>query len=197
MKKSNEHGLGLTGVVMNSTEEIWKIYHDRLGGFIRSRVGDAHNADDILQEVFLRIHSSINTLEDSGKIRGWIYQITRNAIIDHYRARHKMGELPEELTSSEPELIDKARDDIDACVVPMIEALPDTYREALMLSEIEGRTQKEVAEIQSLSVSGAKSRVQRGRAMFKDMLFDCCKFEFDHRGNVMDYERKDDRCDTC
>ncbi len=145
----------------------------------------------------MRIHSSIDTLEDSGKIRGWIYQITRIAIIDHYRARHKMGELPEELTSSEPELIDKARDDINACVVPMIEALPDTYREALMLSEIEGRTQKEMAEIQSLSVSGAKSRVQRGRAMFKDMLFDCCKFEFDHRGNVMDYERKDERTDDC
>lgn len=110
---------------MNSTEEIWKIYHERLGGFIRSRVGDANNTDDILQEVFLRIHSSIDTLEDSEKIRGWIYQITRNAIVDHYRAQNKMGELPEELATSEPELINRARDDIDACVVPMIEALPE------------------------------------------------------------------------
>jgi RNA polymerase sigma-70 factor (ECF subfamily) len=177
---------------MNCTEEIWKVYHDRLGGFIRSRVGDAHTADDILQEVFLRIHSSIDTLEDCDKIQGWVYQITRNAIIDHYRAQHKMGELPEELAATEPELIDRAREDIDACVVPMIEALPENYRQALMMSEIEGLTQKEVAERQSLSVSGAKSRVQRGRAMFKDMLFDCCKFEFDHRGNVMDYERKGD-----
>lgn len=143
--------------MIGHTEEIWKIYHERLGGFIRSRVGDAHIADDILQEVFLRIHLSIDTLEDCGKIQGWVYQITRNAIIDHYRARHKMGELPEELAATEPELSDKARDDINACVVPMIEALPDTYREALMLSEIEGRTQKEVAERQSLSVSGAKS----------------------------------------
>ena len=79
----------------------------------------------------------------------------------------------------------------------MIESLPEHYREALMLSEIDGLTQKEVAERLSLSVSGAKSRVQRGRAMVKDMLFDCCKFEFDHRGNVMDYERKDNCCDTC
>ncbi len=182
---------------MNCTEEIWKVYHDRLGGFIRSRVGDAHTADDILQEVFLRIHSSIDTLEDCDKIQSWVYQITRNAIIDHYRAQHKMGELPEQLAAAEPELIERAREDIDACVVPIIEALPENYRQALMMSEIEGLTQKEVAERQSLSVSGAKSRVQRGRAMFKDMLFDCCKFEFDHRGNVMDYERKGDSFNTC
>ncbi len=182
---------------MNCTEEIWKIYHERLHGFIRSRVGDAHAADDILQEVFVRIHSGIETLEDCGKIQGWIYQITRNAIIDHYRAQHKMQELPEEYSASEPELSDKARQDIDNCLMPMIGNLPDIYREAVMLSEIEGQTQKEVAEKIGISVSGTKSRVQRGRAMVKDMLFDCCKFEFDHRGNVMDYERKDDCCDTC
>ncbi len=182
---------------MNCTEEIWKIYHERLHGFVRSRVGDAHAADDILQEVFVRIHSGIETLEDCGKIQGWIYQITRNAIIDHYRAQHKMQELPEELSVSEPELSDKARQDIDNCLMPMIGNLPDIYREAVMLSEIEGQTQKEVAEKIGISVSGTKSRVQRGRAMVKDMLFDCCKFEFDHQGNVMDYDRKDDCCDTC
>ncbi len=183
--------------MIDHTEQTWKIYHAKLHSFIQSRVGDTSIADDILQEVFLRIHSAIGSLKKESKIQSWIYQITRNAIIDHYRAQHKMGELPEELAATELELSDRARQDIDDCLMPMIGNLPDTYREALMLSEIEGRTQKEVAEIQSLSVSGAKSRVQRGRAMFKDMLFDCCKFEFDHRGNVMDYERKDDCCDTC
>jgi RNA polymerase sigma-70 factor (ECF subfamily) len=105
-----------------------------------------------------------------------------------------MQELPEELSASEPELSDTARQDIDNCLMPMIWNLPDTYREAVMLSEIEGQTQKEVAEKIGISVSGAKSRVQRGRGMIKDMLLDCCKFEFDHQGNVMDYERKDDSC---
>ncbi|MHC4372324.1 MAG: RNA polymerase sigma factor SigZ, partial [Planctomycetota bacterium] len=175
---------------MDRIEEIWKEYHDRLHRFIEARVDDTHTADDILQEVFVRIHSQIDSLKENNKIQGWIYQITRNAIIDHYRAQHKMQELPEELSASEPELSDTARQDIDNCLMPMIWNLPDTYREAVMLSEIEGQTQKEVAEKIGISVSGAKSRVQRGRGMIKDMLLDCCKFEFDHQGNVMDYERK-------
>ncbi len=183
--------------MIDHTEQTWKIYHAKLHSFIQSRVGDTSIADDILQEVFLRIHSAISSLKKESKIQSWIYQITRNAIIDYYRSHKTMEELPATLAASEPELGDKAKQDIDNCVLPMIESLPEHYREALMLSEIDGLTQKEVAERLSLSVSGAKSRVQRGRAMVKDMLFDCCKFEFDHRGNVMDYERKDDCCETC
>ena len=80
------------------------------------------------------------------------------------------------------------------CLLPMIRALPETCREAVMLSEIEGLTQKEVAARQGLSLPGAKTRVQRGRAMMKQMLLGCCHFEFDSRGTVIDYEGKDGRC---
>jgi RNA polymerase sigma-70 factor (ECF subfamily) len=180
------------------TERIWKEYHDRLHSFIEARVDDTHTADDILQDVFLRIHSQVDSLRNRDKIQSWIYQITRNAIIDHYRAHKRLEELSAALAIAEPELRDKARDDIDACLMPMIQALPEPYREAVMLSEIQGLTQKEVAEKQGISLSGAKSRIQRGRSMMKDMLLDCCKFEFDHQGNVMDYERKGDGCcDEC
>ncbi len=79
----------------------------------------------------------------------------------------------------------------------MIQRLPETYREAVILSEIKGLTQKEVAQMQGTSLSGAKSRVQRGRALLKEMLADCCRLEFDHKGRLCDYERKDKACDAC
>ncbi len=72
----------------------------------------------------------------------------------------------------------------------MIDRLPPTYRDAILLSEINGRTQKEVARIHGISLSGAKSRVQRGRAMLKEMVLNCCQLEFDRNGQVVDYKRK-------
>jgi RNA polymerase sigma-70 factor (ECF subfamily) len=80
---------------MDSIEQIWQEYHHRLHGFIQSRVGDSSLADDILQDVFTRIHSRINSLRDSRKIQSWIYQISRNAIIDFFRSRKMLEELPE------------------------------------------------------------------------------------------------------
>ena len=182
---------------MGRSEQIWEEYHARLHGFIQSRVGDASVADDILQEVFLRIHSRIDTLKEDRKIQSWIYQIARNAIIDHYRAYKKMEELPETLAAPEPEPDDRARREIGACLLPMVQSLPEHYCQALMMSEMEGLTQREVATEQGLSLSGAKSRVQRGRAMMKERLLECCRFEFDHRGSVMDHEYKGKTCDKC
>ncbi len=179
---------------MSQTEEIWKDYHDKLHGFIQSRVGDGLVADDILQDVFLRIHSRIDTLRDTGKIRGWIYQITRNAIIDHYRSSRETQEVPESLADMEEEPSDQARQEIAGCLVPMIQSLPESYRQAIMMSEIDGLTQKQVAAKEGLSVSGAKARVQRGRTKLKQLLLDCCQFQFDHLGRVMDYEDPDGAC---
>jgi RNA polymerase sigma-70 factor (ECF subfamily) len=180
-----------------AVEQIWQSYHAGLRGFIRSRVGDESVADDILQDVFLRIHARIDSLEDGGRIKGWIYQITRNAVIDHYRARKTFEQLPDGLAAPELDANDRARRDIEGCLSPLIRRLPDKYRQALVLSEIEGLTQKQVAEKLGLSLSGAKSRVQRGRAMVKDMLSACCRFDFDRRGTMVDYEAKGPGCETC
>jgi len=179
---------------MESIEQVWQEYHHKLLAFIRSRVGDVSIADDILQDVFIRIHSRIDTLKDTSKLQSWIYQIARNAVIDHYRARKSTEGLPESVSLPETDPGDGPPEDIDSCVQSMIRQLPDHYREAVMLSEIEGLTQKEVAERQGVSVSGAKTRVQRGRARMKEMLLDCCRFEFDRRGRVIDYERRP-KCD--
>lgn len=174
----------------SGVEAMWRESHDKLHGFIQSRVGDAATADDILQDVFLRIHQRLDSLRDESKLQSWMYTITRNAIIDYYRTRKQGVELPEALAAPEAGPSDEARLEMADCAQSMIAALPDNYRQAVMLSEIDGLKRKELAEREGISLSGAKSRVQRGRAMLKDKLLECCRFEFDHRGAVMDYEEK-------
>ncbi len=182
---------------MEAIESIWNEYHGKLYRFIQNRVSDTSIADDILQDVILKIHARIDTLKDRNKIQNWLYQITRNAIVDHYRAQKQTEELPETLTAVEMEPVDKAKEEISSCLQPMIQNLPDHYRQAIMEADIEGVKQKEFAQRHGLSLSAAKARVQRGRAMMKDMLLKCCHFEFDHQGRMIDYEAKDQRCDKC
>ena len=79
----------------------------------------------------------------------------------------------------------------------MIGSLPRPYQEALMLVEIEGLSQKEVAEKLDLSYSGAKSRVQRGRRLLREALVNCCHIELDRRGRIIDYVPRDRLCQEC
>lgn len=170
------------------TEEIWNIFHSRLRLFIRKRVPDEQNADDILQEVFLKIHTHIDTLNDEQKMQGWVYQIARNAITDHYREQ-AVHILPSDLPGSEIEL---PGNNVLAELLPsiriMINSLPPDDREALILTSFEGLTQRDLAARLQISVSGAKSRVQRAREKLRQMLLQCCHFEFDRRGRVIDYQ---------
>ena len=77
----------------------------------------------------------------------------------------------------------------------MIAALPDPYREALILSEYQGLSQKDVADRLGISLSGAKSRVQRARRQLREMFLACCHFEMDRRGRILDYYARCPECD--
>ncbi|MCP3966740.1 MAG: RNA polymerase sigma factor SigZ [Lentisphaerae bacterium] len=174
---------------MKKTKDIWLEYHKKLFAFIKSRVGDS-DAEDILQDVFVKIHTKIDSLKETAKLESWLYQITRNAIIDYYRSKRMTEELSDWIGAEETIESDNIRQEFSACILPMIEQLPDKYRSAVRLSEIEGKTQKEVAEREKISLSGAKSRVQRGRVLLKGMLHDCCKIELNHRNQLISYEQK-------
>jgi RNA polymerase sigma-70 factor (ECF subfamily) len=156
--------------------------------FIQRRVGETAVADDILQEVFLRVLIRIGTLHNPQKLRSWLYHITRHAIVDYYRTHQPWHELPEELRTPVHEDATQARQDLAHCLPSLMQALPEAYRDALLLSDMAGQTQRHVAAQQGLSVSGAKSRVQRGRVMLRALLERCCQVAFDHRGTVMAYE---------
>jgi RNA polymerase sigma-70 factor (ECF subfamily) len=166
--------------------------------FIRRRVADDHAADDLLQETFLRIHKNIDRLRGADRLAAWVYQIARNVIHDHHRSR-TVESLAEADSVAESDERNQLLSSAEKWLDELIGQLPDPYQQAVRMSEIDGLRQREVAKRLGLSESGAKSRVQRGRAMLKEVLDKCCVFHFDQRGNLMDCDPRPERtvCRDC
>ena len=170
-----------------------------LKSFIKNRVTNEADAEDILQEVFMKLISNIDKLMDNQKIRAWIYKITQNAIIDYYRRNRRFTELenlPEEL----PLVMDddmSANYEIAVCLKNMVEKIPDKYRQAIEYTVFENHTQKEYSEMAGITLSGAKSRVQRARSLLKEMVLGCCNLEFDRLGNIIEYKKRSTDCQYC
>ena len=191
--------------------EVWQQVHNGLRAFIAKRVSDEAEIDDILQEVFLRIHRGLDELKDPRRIVSWIYQITRHAIIDHYRASGRRLEMPVGLgadmelihTMAATPVIAESKDsgeyrsELAGCLRPMIDQLNNEYREALLLVELEGLTQHAAAQRIGLSLSGMKSRVQRGRRQLKRKLDECCLIQLDQRHGIADYTLRDPKRSPC
>lgn len=183
-----------------TTDAIWSHLSSDLRRFIRRRVSDDHVADDLLQETFMRIHRNIATLHETERLAAWVYQIARNVVYDHHR---KASQAP--LALAEAELLSDG--DREAQIGggdiswpdEMIRSLPAGYREAVQLAEIEELSQQGVADRLGLSLSAAKSRIRRGKAMLKEILERCCAFELDGRGRVMGCDPKPNQqvCRDC
>lgn len=177
--------------------QLWQGYRAELVRFVTRRVNDATLADDIVHDVLVKALSQLGTLDNLAKLRAWLFRITRNAIVDHYRARRPTEELPDDLRAESSAEAMRAEQELAGCLTPLLGALPSPYRQALTLAEVEGLTQAEIAKREGLSLSGAKSRVQRGRAMLRDALVACCHVELDRQGGVVDYRPNDGGCDGC
>lgn len=167
---------------MTSTLDLWQEHKTRLRGYIAKRVRESDAVDDILQEVFLKAHASRHAVRAPGSLGAWLYRIAAHAIVDHYRARQPLDELPEELAAPEPASDPVA--ELASCLQPLVADLPETYQSALVLAELEGLPQKEVARRLGLSLSGAKSRIQRGREQLRQRVLACCDVEVGRNGIV-------------
>jgi len=182
-----------------TTEGVWEAFHTPLLHFIRKRVPDDATAEDLLQEVFLKIHQRIETLKDVKKLERWVYQITRHAMIDYYRDKERRWtalDAPEVLELAEDLPDDDVVSELFPAVRAMVTHLPEQDRQALVLTDYQGVTQKEYGKRLGLSFSGAKSRVQRAREKLKQQLLECCHFELDHRGHMLDYQPRCHCCET-
>lgn len=175
------------------TEKIWLRFNDELLTFIRSKVSDKMMADDILQEVFIKIHEKIYQLEDHSKLTSWLYQITRNAIVDYYRSSEKtlsedhiVEQWPEDDTTLNSELLPHLK--------PFMDVLPPKYKDALEKTSYGALSQKEYAVELGLSYSATKSRVQRARTQLKRVFTDCCTIQSDKYGHIVDITKKDAAC---
>jgi RNA polymerase sigma-70 factor, ECF subfamily len=177
---------------MNETEKTYREYRTKLLAFVRRRVGSPQVAEDILQDVFLKLLTKGNSVKEKGSLHGWLYQVTRNAIIDHWRRARHHETVTDEMPAEED--AGPAGRELADCLWPLLQALPETYREALHQSEIQEIPLKQVALAQGISLPGVKSRIQRGRRKLKAMLLDCCRVEVAQSGRVVDFEAKSKCC---
>jgi RNA polymerase sigma-70 factor (ECF subfamily) len=188
-------------------ETRWRELRARLHGFVARRVGNPEDAEDIVQDVFVRMQRNIDALSSADRLDAWAFRIARNAVADHYRSanrryltvegdRRMMDGLAVDSVGGEQP--NDAQAEMAHCIAPMVRGLSDDYRRAIELTELEGMTQAAAAERLGLSVPGAKSRVQRGRARLRAMLLRCCEIETDRRGRVVAFDtREGEGCASC
>jgi len=164
----------------------WKQIQTPLYQFVFKKVKDKDLANDLMQDVFLKVQGRVNQLRDDSKITSWIYQITRNAILDYFKAREKEQNLSVVWENENQELNECVAD----CLNKLVDTLPEKYKQAVRMADLEDQSQTELATQLGISYSGLKSRVQRGREMLREKLLALYHVETDSYGNVLVCENK-------
>jgi RNA polymerase sigma-70 factor (ECF subfamily) len=180
---------------------IYKQFHSELLGYIKRKVRSREDAEDILQNVFIKISSNLDKLTEDVKLKNWIFTITRNAVIDYYRinANKKKVAINEEINDGilEPEEDFDPTKGLDQCMNSMIGLLPDEYRDIIIESELKGVRQKDLADKYGIAYPSMRSKVQRGRERLKQLFYNCCHIETDKLGNVIEAQGKTDCAGPC
>jgi RNA polymerase sigma-70 factor (ECF subfamily) len=172
---------------------IWTDFSRELKGYITKIVKNQADADDILQEVFIKIIRNSDKVKLARNLRQYIYGIVRNAIGDYFRIKPNSAiEVPPVMIEPDEQFLNATI--AECCIKPFINQLPEKYKVALLLTEFQDFSQKELAEKLNISYSGAKSRVQRGKEKLKEMILDCCAYQSDVYGNILEGERKNCNC---
>jgi RNA polymerase sigma-70 factor (ECF subfamily) len=200
------------GNIMPSTlEPPWEELHANLRAFIGRRVRNQADVDDLVQRVLLQIVRGLSSIRDTERLHAWVYRTARNVIVDHYRSATVRREVASgaatdiedaQQTAALPEAaVDDegtALSELATCLAPMLERLPPAHRDAIKMTELDGLNQADAARRSGVSVSGMKSRVQRGRRQLKTLLDQCCRIQLDRRGGVVAYApRAADGCGPC
>lgn len=174
----------------------WRDIEARLRPYVARRVPSPAEVDDIVQEILVKIHKGLSTLHEDERFGGWVYRIAERAIADAARARARApvtpvaepGDIPAGLEAHVDEAAEDLQLELGECVALFVARLPSPYREAITLTELQGLTQRDAAEMLGVSLSGMKSRVQRGRERIRAMFEACCEISVDCRGRVIECE---------
>ncbi len=181
-------------------QALWNAFAPPLRAFLARRVPAGVEADDLLQDVFLRVLKHLDSLRSTERPEAWLFQIARNALRDSLRARQRKDGRTDPLEIDPPAdmktaAVPESEEELAPCLTPMIRRLPEPYRTAIELTSIQNLTQAEAARQAGISLSGMKSRVQRGREQLRLMLVRCCEINIDVRGGVSDFHpRSADAC---
>jgi RNA polymerase sigma-70 factor, ECF subfamily len=175
---------------MTEAPAPWQDVAARLRPFIARRVSPTE-IDDVMQDVFIRMQRGLPALRDEERFTSWLFQIARSSVAEHMRARsrHPLPDREDDREQAEPDDDDdrEAARALAGCVSMFVAQLSSPYREAVTLVELEGLTMREAAEMAGISVSGMKSRVQRGREQLRRMFDACCEIAIDARGKPTDF----------
>lgn len=181
---------------ITTIEQAWQEYQRKLLGFIQSRVDSAEDAEDILNDVFIALIKETENHATPDHVAAWLYRVSKNKITDYYRKKKQFVQLPDDLAVEYEDI--GAIAELSSCVLSMIRLLPQDYQQAMILSEIEGKKQRQVAEELGLSLAAVKSRILRGRGKLHKSILNCCALYRNDAGKVIDYTRKSTGyCDDC
>ena len=177
------------------SDQTWREVIAQLRAFVRRRIADPDRADDLVGEILLRIHRNLGTVDDRERLLHWVFRVARNAVIDEYRRAGRDREQPVASPAEGPddgagpgdEDPDAAVAELARCLRPLLAGLPPDQRRAVELIDLDGWPQARAARTEGVSLSGMKSRVQRGRRRLAGLLGECCALTLDARGLPMDY----------
>ncbi len=167
---------------MNTTNAaLWQDYQQRLYHYVYRRVSNKADTEDIVQNIFIKIQQHPPQISQVQKLEGWLLQVTKNALVDYWRKQKPTEPLAEDWADH---LIDEEEDksaneenpwlNLSCCLLAMIGDLPEKYRHAVDLADLQQIKHKEIAQMMGISESGVKSRVKRGREKLRDLLVSCC-----------------------
>ena len=161
-----------------------------LRAFVRRRVRDPNDVDDVIQTVFAKIYARLETLERVDRLEAWTFQIARNAIADFHRSRRAPPDAARLGTAPGADEAPGADAEVASWLPGFLARLPPLYRDAVRLSDLDGLEDAEVAARLGLSLAATKARIRRGRTHLKQAILDCCRIEFDARGGIAGWEKR-------
>ena len=178
-----------------TTSTIWEKYAEEVKRFIISKVQDPHVADDLLQEVFMKVHTKKTSIKDEKKVKSWLFAVSRNTVFDHFRKTGKEVPLEKEekIISSDDSYVHSEKD----CLHGIIQNLPEKYKKPLFLADIKGEKQANIAEKLALPVSTVKSQIQRGRKLIVQGYMDCCDYKLNEKGLLVGEVKDKAQCKVC
>jgi RNA polymerase sigma-70 factor (ECF subfamily) len=171
--------------------KAWAEFEHKLRTYVGRRVNQ-NAVDDVVSDILLRLVRSQDKMEGAKNPLAWVYRVAANVITDHYRKSASDKRLVGAVLHEPADIDDENAEDqsLARCLVPMIKSLPAPYDQALLLTDINGLSQVDAANQLGLTVSGMKSRVQRGRQKLKSSLLNCCDIEVNRRGDIIDYQSR-------
>lgn len=160
-----------------STERVWRALDGALRAFIARRVQDPTERKHVLRDTFVHVDREVESLRVEERIGAWLYQVALSCVAEHHRKQSGGALLFDAFTPPPPDDEEEVRQELASWMVPSVETLADTYRDALLLAELDDVPQGEVAKRLGLSLSSAKSRIHGGRQRLQELLKACCKHE--------------------